>query len=79
MTFMPAVTGFVGWLAGTRIRRNDTIRALQTTIDMLVNKNQELYDDIVLLRQENDTLRDNAIERDNRIRELELQIERLKK
>ena len=60
-TFLVPVTGVISWLAGRRVRRNETIRALQTTIDMLVQKNQELYDEIMRLRQENDTLRDQGI------------------
>ena len=79
MTFAPIVTGFIGWLAGTRIRRNDTIKALQTTIDLLIAKNKELYDEIVRLRQENDALKDEGIKRDNKISKLELQLERMKK
>lgn len=78
-TFLGPICGLVGWLAGRRIRRNETIKALQTTIDMLVVKNQELYDEIMRLRQENDNLRDQGIKRDNEINELRLQIERLKK
>lgn len=77
-TFLLPVTGIVSWIAGSRMRRNDTIKALQTTIDMLVQKNQELYDEIARLRQENDNLRDQGIKRDNEINELRLQIERLK-
>ena len=61
------------------MRRNDTIKALQTTVDMLVQKNTELYDEIMRLRQENDTLRDQGIERDNEIESLKAEIERLKK
>lgn len=78
-TFLVPVTGIISWLAGRRVRRNDTIKALQTTIDMLVDKNKQLYDDIVRLRQENDTLRDQGIKRDNEIAELKLELERLKK
>lgn len=78
-TFLVPVTGIVSWLAGRRVRRNETIKALQTTIDMLVQKNQELYDEIMRLRQENDTLRDQGIKRDNEIAELKFEIERLKK
>lgn len=78
-TFLGPVCGLIGWLAGRRIRRNETIKALQTTIDMLVAKNQELYDEIMRLRKENDNLRDQGIKRDNEISELRLQIERLKK
>lgn len=78
-TFLVPITGVVSWLAGARMRRNESIKALQTTIDMLVQKNQELYDEILRLRKENDLLRDDAIKRDNRISELELQIEKLNK
>ena len=78
-TALVPVSSVVSWLAGTRMRRNSTITAMQTTIDMLVQKNQELYDEILRLRKENDALRDDAIRRDNRISELELQIEKLNK
>lgn len=78
-TFLGPVCGVVGWIAGRRLRRNETIRALQTTIDMLVQKNQELYDEIMRLRKENDDLRDQGIKRDNEIAELRLQVEQLKK
>lgn len=78
-TFMVPITGIVSWLAGARMRRNESIKALQTTIDMLVQKNQELYDEIMRLRAENDNLRDDAVKRDNRINELEREIENLKK
>lgn len=78
-TFLVPVTGIISWLAGRRVRRNDTIKALQTTIDMLVDKNKQLYDDIVRLRQENDALRDQGIKRDNEIAALRLELERMKK
>lgn len=78
-TFLLPVTGIVSWIAGSRMRRNDTVKALQTTIDMLVQKNNELYNEIMRLREENDNLRDDAVKRDNRINELELQIEKLYK
>lgn len=78
-TFLGPVCGAIGWIAGSRMRRNDTIRALQTTIDMLVAKNQELYNEIDRLRRENDDLRDQGIKRDNEIAELKIQIERLQK
>lgn len=78
-TFLGPVCGVIGWIAGRRIRRNETIKALQTTIDMLVQKNSELYDEIVRLRQENDALRDQGLKRDNEIADLRLEIEKLKK
>lgn len=78
-TFLGPVCGLAGWIAGRRLRRNETIRALQTTIDLLVQKNKELYDELMELRKENDALKDEGIRRDNRISELEREIENLKK
>ena len=78
-TFLVPITGIVSWLAGARMRRNESIKALQTTIDLLVAKNKELYDEIMSLRKENDALRDEGIKRDNEIAALRLQIEQLKK
>ena len=78
-TLLVPVTGVVSWLAGSRMRRNENLRTLQTTIDMLVDKNRELYDEIVRLRQENDMLRDQGVKRDNEIEELKRQVESLKR
>lgn len=78
-TFMVPVTGVISWLAGARMRRNENLKSLQTTIDMVVEKNKELYEEILRLRQENDTLRDEGVKRDNEISELKHQIEKLKK
>ena len=42
-TALIPVSSVVSWAAGSRMRRNDTIRAMQTTIDMLAEKNNQLY------------------------------------
>ncbi len=78
-TFMVPVTGVISWLAGARMRRNENLKSLQTTIDLLVEKNKELYEEILRLRQENDTLRDEGVKRDNEISELKRQIAKLTK
>ena len=78
-TFLVPVTGIVSWLAGARMRRSDTLKAMQTTVDLLVQKNRELYEELLRLRQENDMLRDQGIKRDNEIEMLKDEIERLKK
>lgn len=78
-TFLVPVTGIVSWLAGARMRRSDTLKAMQTTVDLLVQKNRELYEELLRLRQENDMLRDQGIKRDNEIETLKTEIERLKK
>ena len=76
-TMLVPITGIISWMAGSRMRRNETIKALQTTIDLLVDKNRELYDEILRLRKENDTLKDEGIKRDNEIGELKRQIEQM--
>lgn len=78
-TFLVPVTGIVSWLAGSRMRKNGAINAMQTTIDMLVEQNADLYKKVLELRQENDNLRVDAIQRDNKISELQREIENLKK
>lgn len=78
-TFLVPVTGIVSWLAGSRLRRSDTLKAMQTTVDLLVQKNRELYEELLRLRQENDMLRDQGLKRDNEIEMLKDEIERLKK
>ena len=78
-TFLLPVSNIVTWLASSRVRRNETIKSMQTTIDMLVEKNRQLYEDIATLRKEKDALRDEGIKRDNKIAELELELERMKK
>lgn len=78
-TFLVPVTGIVSWLAGARMRKNGAISAMQTTIDMLVEQNADLYKKVLELRKENDNLRVDAIQRDNKISELQREIENLKK
>lgn len=59
-----AVTALAGWLAGTRMRRNQAIQALQGTIDMLSKtieddkaKIVELMNEIQEVRKENAELK----------------------
>ena len=78
-TFLVPVTGIVSWIAGSRMRRNDTIKAMQATIDLPSERNKELYSEIAELRKQNDMLRDEGIKRDNKIYELEQQISKLTK
>lgn len=54
---IPAVAGIGGWLAGGHKRRNDAIRNMQETIDLLVEKNGELTEQVVALRKDNAALR----------------------
>ena len=41
-TFMVPVTGVISWLAGARMRRNENLKSLQTTIDLLVETAQAM-------------------------------------
>ncbi|MDD3405926.1 MAG: hypothetical protein PHH23_06645 [Paludibacteraceae bacterium] len=58
LTFiLPIITGVASWFAGRRVRNNSTLDKLQTTIDMLVCKNTELYNKVVDLNAENAALK----------------------
>jgi uncharacterized protein YlxW (UPF0749 family) len=57
---IPAVAGVAGWFAKkkkdafeSRRASNDFISEMQTSINMLIGKNNELIQDVVSLRQEN--------------------------
>ena len=78
-TSLVPVTGIVSWLAGARMRKNSTINAKQTTIDMLVEQNADLYKKIIDLRQENTDLRVSINAGNIEIERLKTEIERLKK
>ena len=78
-TFLVPVTGIVSWLAGARMRKNSTINAMQTTIDMLVEQNADLYKKIIDLRQENTDLRVSINAGNIEIERLKAEIEKLKK
>ena len=78
-TFLVPVTGIVSWLAGARMRKNSTINAMQTTIDMLVEQNADLYKKILDLRQENTDLRVSINAGNIEIERLKTEIEKLKK
>jgi len=53
----PFLGGVAGWLVGRRKQKNDFLAELQSTIDLLVAKNKELYAEVVALRGENSQLR----------------------
>lgn len=78
-TFLVPVTGIVSWIAGSRMRKNSAINAMQTTIDMLVEQNADLYKKMVELRQENSDLRISVNTSNIEIERLRTEIEKLKK
>lgn len=77
-TLLVPVTGVVSWLAGSRMRKNSTINAMQTTIDMLVEQNADLYKKVLDLRQENTDLRVSINAGNIEIERLKAKIEQLK-
>ena len=78
-TFVGPVCGAIGWFAGRRMRRNDTIHALQTTIDMLNERNRELYEEQVRLRTENTELKAMLANNSKEIDKLKKELESRKK
>lgn len=54
------ISSVISWFVGRRQRNNDTIQKMQETIDMLVQKNSELYAKIVeqnkMLTQQSDQI-----------------------
>lgn len=61
---VPTVTAVVGWLAGKRKRRNDALKSMQDSIDILSMENKRLIEDlttvnrgVVALRRENGELK----------------------
>ena len=61
---VPTITAVVGWLAGKRKRRNDFLKNMQDSIDLLSVENKRLLKDltavnneVVALRKENGELK----------------------
>ena len=61
---IPTITAAVGWLAGKRKRRNDALKSMQDSIDILSKENKRLIEDlmavnreVVALRRENGELK----------------------
>jgi len=61
---VPMITAAAGWLAGKRKRRNDALKSMQDSIDILSMENKRLIQDlttvnreVVALRRENGELK----------------------
>ena len=61
---VPMITAAAGWLAGSRKRRNDALKSMQDSIDILSMENKRLIEDlttvnreVVALRKENGELK----------------------
>lgn len=44
------ISSIVTWVVARRARNNDMLQKMQKTIDLLVEKNRELYEEVVRLR-----------------------------
>lgn len=44
------ISSIVAWVVARRARNNDMLVKMQETIDILVEKNRELYEEVVRLR-----------------------------
>jgi uncharacterized coiled-coil DUF342 family protein len=44
------LSSIVAWVVARRARNNDMLQKMQQTIDLLVEKNKELYEEVVRLR-----------------------------
>lgn len=65
-----ALTGIAGWMVGRKKQQNDFISDLQSSINLLADKNRELLDEIINLRQQNAELLSNQAEMKKEIAEL---------
>ena len=61
---VPMITAAAGWLAGKRKRRNDALKSMQDSIDILSTENKRLIEElttvnreVVALRRENGELK----------------------
>ena len=61
---IPLFTATIGWLVGSRKRKNDFLKDLQASIDLLSSENRKLLEDItavnseiVAVRKENEELK----------------------
>lgn len=44
------LTSVIAWVVARRARNNDMLTKMQQTIDLLVEKNRELYEEVIRLR-----------------------------
>lgn len=44
------LSSVIAWVVARRARNNDMLTKMQQTIDLLVEKNRELYEEVIMLR-----------------------------
>ena len=73
------IAGVIGWLAGRRKQKNDFLSELQSSIDLLSEKNRQLMEEVVLLREENAGVCSEVIKLREENKALRTEIEMLNK
>ena len=59
---VPIITAVIGYFTGHKKRKNDFLSDLQGSIDLLSGKNRELMDEVIKLRGQVVTLREENLE-----------------
>jgi predicted RNase H-like nuclease (RuvC/YqgF family) len=57
-----AITGAAGWFGGQKKQKNDFLRDLQESINLLSDENKKLMQEVISLRKENIDLRGEVAE-----------------
>lgn len=80
LTFLlPPITSIITWAATKYTRKSSTLQTMQESIDMLVQKNSELYEQVTELRAENAKLKASNNELKAEQIRLQKEIDKLKK
>jgi predicted nuclease with TOPRIM domain len=86
-----ALTGVAGWMVGRKKQKNDFIGDLQSSIDLLADKNKSLFEEklkqmeqisilqskIIFFEKENISLKEWVEKLENQINELKKQVSKL--
>ena len=76
---IPAAAGAIGWLAGRRKQKNDFLAELQSSVNMLSEKNKQQMEELIQLREENLMIRSELAKLREENRALRSEIETLNK
>ena len=62
LTFiLPPLTGIITWFTSRYTRHATTLEAMQQSIDLIMQKNKDLYEELALVRQENADLKQGQL------------------
>ena len=70
---LPLITAIVGWFVGRKKKDNDFLADLQSSINLLSDKNTDLLKEVVQLRLENAQLMSNQATLQSQIKTLTFQ------